>query len=84
MNAVLKEGGSVAQRFQRLAATAPALAQTTAAERADKIRRLLEATLAARPAIIAADPVYKGDEAAFCKAYGAGDYAPDLVMPRQP
>jgi aldehyde dehydrogenase (NAD+) len=54
MNAVLKETGSVAQRFQRLAAKAPELAQTTAAQRADKIRRLLDATLAARPAIIAA------------------------------
>ena len=31
-----------------------------------------------RPAVINADPVYKGDEDAFCKAYGAGDYAPEL------
>jgi hypothetical protein len=38
-----------------------------------------------RPAIVALDPVYKGDEAGFCKAYGAGDYAPDLkVQIQQP
>jgi hypothetical protein len=39
---------------------------------------------AVRPAVVAMDPMFKGDEAAFCKAYGAGDYAPDLVMPRGP
>jgi aldehyde dehydrogenase (NAD+) len=54
MNAVLKQDASVAERFQRMAAKAPELAQTTAAQRAEKIRRLLDATLAARPAIIAA------------------------------
>jgi len=37
---------------------------------------------AVRPGIVAMDPKYKDDEAAFCKAYGAGDYAPDLVVPR--
>lgn len=38
-----------------------------------------------RPAIVAKDPMFKGDMAAFCKAYGAGDYAPDLkVMIKQP
>jgi hypothetical protein len=37
---------------------------------------------AVRPALVAKDPTYQGDEAAFCAAYGAGDYAPDLVMPR--
>jgi hypothetical protein len=37
---------------------------------------------AVRPAVVAMDPMFKGDEAAFCKAYGAGDYAPDVVMPR--
>jgi hypothetical protein len=38
-----------------------------------------------RPAIVALDPTYKGDEKAFCAAYGAGDYAPDLkVNPTQP
>lgn len=39
---------------------------------------------AIRPALVAMDPVYKGDEPAFCAAYGAGNYAPDLVMPRRP
>jgi hypothetical protein len=38
-----------------------------------------------RPALVAADPMYKGDEDAFCKAYGSGDYAPDLKhTPVQP
>lgn len=36
---------------------------------------------AIRPALIALDPTYKGDDAAFCKAYAAGDYAPDLPAP---
>ena len=37
------------------------------------------------PAVAALDPMYKGDEKAFCAAYGAGDYAPDLkVNPTQP
>jgi hypothetical protein len=36
---------------------------------------------AIRPALVALDPTYKGDEAAFCKAYAAGDYAPDLPAP---
>lgn len=35
-----------------------------------------------RPAIVAMDPTFTGDEAAFCQAYGAGDYAPDLLVPR--
>lgn len=35
-----------------------------------------------RPAIVARDPMFMGDEAAFCAAYGAGDYAPDLLAPR--
>ncbi len=30
------------------------------------------------PAIVAHDPVYRGNEEAFCAAYGAGDHAPDL------
>lgn len=34
-----------------------------------------------RPALIAMDPVYKGDEAAFCEAYRTGQYAPDLLSP---
>jgi hypothetical protein len=33
---------------------------------------------AIRPAVIAGDPTYKGDETAFCKDYGANAYAPDL------
>jgi len=36
---------------------------------------------AIRPALVALDPTYKGDDAAFCKAYSAGDYAPDLPAP---
>jgi hypothetical protein len=37
------------------------------------------------PAVAALDPMYKGDEKAFCAAYGSGDYAPDLkVQPTQP
>lgn len=39
---------------------------------------------AVRPALVAMDPKYQGDEAAFCAAYGAGDYAPDLVVARRP
>lgn len=31
-----------------------------------------------RPALVAADPEYAGDEAAFCEAYARGAYAPDL------
>jgi hypothetical protein len=33
---------------------------------------------AVRPAVIAADPKFHGDEAAFCAAYGSNGYAPDL------
>ena len=40
---------------------------------------------AIRPALVALDPMYKGDEKAFCAAYGSGDYAPDQkVQPTQP
>ena len=35
-----------------------------------------------RPAVVAMDPMFAGDEAGFCEAYGAGNYAPDLIMPR--
>jgi CubicO group peptidase (beta-lactamase class C family) len=35
---------------------------------------------AVRPALVALDPMFKGDEAAFCAAYSKGDYAPDLNM----
>lgn len=31
-----------------------------------------------RPALIALDPVFQGDEEAFCEAYGNNAYAPDL------
>jgi len=33
---------------------------------------------AVRPAVVATDPTYRGDEAGFCAAYGANTYAPDL------
>ena len=36
---------------------------------------------AIRPALVAMDPVYKGDEAAFCEAYRRSQYAPDLREP---
>lgn len=55
MSAVLKESApDIAGLFQRLAARAPQVAATTAAQRAGKIRQLLKATLEARPAIVAA------------------------------
>jgi hypothetical protein len=31
-----------------------------------------------RPAVVALDPTYPGDDAAFCEAYEASRYAPDL------
>ena len=31
------------------------------------------------PAVVAADPVFAGDQEAFCEAYARGSYAPDLV-----
>lgn len=37
---------------------------------------------AVRPALVALDSTYAGDESTFCDAYGAGDYAPDLMAPR--
>ena len=55
MNAVLKESPSdIAATFARLAAKAPALRETTAGQRADKLKKLLKATMEARPAILAA------------------------------
>ena len=33
---------------------------------------------AVRPALVAEDPEFSGDEEAFCEAYGANRYAPDL------
>ena len=38
-----------------------------------------------RPALVAHDAKYKGNESGFCAAYGANSYAPDLVVePVQP
>jgi hypothetical protein len=34
---------------------------------------------AVKGAVIEADPIYAGDDAAFCKAYSSNSYAPDLV-----
>lgn len=34
-----------------------------------------------RPSVVALDPMFMGDEAAFCEAYGSGNYAPDLLVP---
>jgi putative cell wall-binding protein len=34
---------------------------------------------AIRPALVALDPVYQGNEAAFCQAYRSSQYAPDLL-----
>jgi hypothetical protein len=34
-----------------------------------------------RPALVALDPVYSGDEAGFCNAYRRSAYAPDLISP---
>ena len=31
-----------------------------------------------RPALVALDPTFQGDEEAFCEAYGNNAYAPDL------
>jgi hypothetical protein len=36
---------------------------------------------AIRPALVAEDPMFMGDEDAFCAAYGPGNYAPDLQAP---
>jgi hypothetical protein len=33
---------------------------------------------AVRPALVALDPTFKGDEEAFCQAYANNEYAPDL------
>ncbi len=42
----------------------------------------LELWAAVRPAVVAMDPMFMGDETSFCEAYGAGSYAPDLLAPR--
>ena len=52
--AVMKQSSNIADLFQRVAAHAPAYALTSAAERAERIRKLLKATLDARPAILEA------------------------------
>lgn len=54
MNAVLKEANPHAELFERQLAKSRELSLTTAAQRADKIRRLLKAILDARPAILEA------------------------------
>lgn len=54
MNAVLKESSAIRDIFERQALRAPQLALTTSAERVDKVRKLLQATLEARPAILEA------------------------------
>ena len=33
---------------------------------------------AVRPALVALDPMFEGDEAGFCDEYSRGAYAPDL------
>ncbi len=38
---------------------------------------------AVRPALVALDPLYRGDDDAFCAAYGANAYAPDGARPLQ-
>jgi hypothetical protein len=35
---------------------------------------------AIRPAVVAMDPNYAGNETGFCRAYGNNDYAPDLKL----
>ncbi len=35
---------------------------------------------ALRPAVVALDPTYRGNNNAFCSAYAAGNYAPDLKL----
>lgn len=35
---------------------------------------------ALRPAVLAHDPVYRGNPTGFCTAYGKGNYAPDLKL----
>jgi aldehyde dehydrogenase (NAD+) len=55
MNAPLALGSTpLSAIFARLSQTAPAIAQTTAAERSDKLRRLAAAVMQARPAILEA------------------------------
>jgi hypothetical protein len=39
---------------------------------------------AVRPAVVALDPVFKGNEAAFCAAYAGTTYAPDMATQPKP
>jgi CubicO group peptidase (beta-lactamase class C family) len=39
---------------------------------------------AVRPAVVQADPRFKGNEKAFCRAYGRNEYAPDLSQAEAP
>lgn len=55
MNAVLKDSNSpIATLFARLQAGLPALAETTTEQRVVKLRKLYQATMAAKPAILKA------------------------------
>lgn len=54
MNAPVTPPTELRRLFDRLAAKAPAIRETTAEQRADKLLKLLKATLAARPAILEA------------------------------
>jgi hypothetical protein len=36
------------------------------------------------PAIVALDPMFQGDQEAFCEAYGSNRYAPDLRERKAP
>ncbi len=57
----------------------PGLDLVIVAHNADAPRALWAAV---RPAVVAMDPMFMGDDAAFCEAYGKGSYAPDLLVPR--
>jgi hypothetical protein len=35
---------------------------------------------AIRPAVLAYDPIFAGNESGFCSAYSKGDHAPDLKL----
>ena len=52
MNAAVTPPTELRRLFDRLAAKAPEIRATTAEQRADKLRKLLKATLDARPAIL--------------------------------
>ncbi len=54
MNAVMQEHDEIRELFDRMAAQAPELALTTAAQRVEKLQKLLKVVLDSRPAIVAA------------------------------